>query len=226
MAMPGEVGPAQLASEAAQLGVELDDGQITRLLHFANLLARWSRVHNLTAITGDDSILTHHLLDSLAVVPHLRAHLDGRERARVLDVGSGGGLPAVPLAIAMPAVAVTAIDKVAKKTAFLTQVRLDLPLGNFTAVHARVEQWRAHERFDVIVSRAFSALDDFVRLTRHLLAPRGCWMAMKGVRPDDELATLAREVPDVRVEHVAKLRVPRLAAERHLVVVRPTNVVA
>ena len=224
--MPIEVVAAQLASDAAQLGVELDDVQIDHLLHFANLLGRWSRVHNLTAITGTETILTHHLLDSLAVVPHVRARLVGHEKARVLDVGSGGGLPAVPIAIAMPAVAVTAIDKVGKKTAFLTQARLDLRLANFTAVHARVEDWRVDEPFEIIVSRAFSALADFVRLTRHLLAPRGSWLAMKGVRPDEELAALARDVSDVRVEHVAKLRVPRLAAERHLVVVRPAHVVA
>ena len=214
--------PAQLASDAAALGLSFDDVQIDRLQRYAALLMRWSKVHNLTAIDSAASVTTHHLLDSLAVVPPLCTLLGGRSDARLLDVGSGGGLPAIPLAIALPDLAVTAIDKVGKKAAFLTQARVELGLRNFEAVHARVEAWRPTTAFDVVVSRAFSALDEFVALTRHLLRPDGCWLAMKGQRPDDELAALAH-APDVRVDSVATLRVPRLAAERHLVLLRPAS---
>ena len=213
--------PAQLTADAAQLDLLLDDAQLERLQRYAVLLMRWSKVHNLTAIDSSDDVTTHHLLDSLAVAAPLRTLLGGRGDARLLDVGSGGGLPAIPLAIALPELAVTALDKVGKKVAFLTQARVELGLRNFEAIHARVEVWRPAQPFDVITSRAFSALDEFVTLTRHLLRPGGCWLAMKGQRPDDELAALARRAPDVRVESVATLRVPRLAAERHLVLLRP-----
>ena len=215
--------PAQLASDAAAIGVTLDGIQVDRLRRYAALLMRWSRVHNLTAIDSAASVTTHHLLDSLAIMPTLQTILDARVGARLLDVGSGGGLPAIPLAIGLPQLDVTAIDKVGKKAAFLTQARVELGLRNFAAVHARVEQWRPAQAFDVIVSRAFSALDEFVAVTRHLLRPDGCWLAMKGQRPDDELAALARGAPDVRVDSVATLRVPRLAAERHLVLLRPAS---
>jgi 16S rRNA (guanine527-N7)-methyltransferase len=213
--------PAQLASDAATLGVHLNLEQTDRLQRYAALLMRWSKVHNLTAIDSADSVTTHHLLDSLAVVPAVRSLAPEGAAARLLDVGSGGGLPAIPLAIALPQLDVTAIDKVGKKVAFLTQARLELGLRNLTAVHARVETLRPAQPFDVIVSRAFSTLDRFVNATRHLLRPGGCWLAMKGQRPDEELATLARVAPEVRVESVATLRVPRLAAERHLVLLRP-----
>ena len=216
-------GPAQLASDAALLGVTLDDTQVERLQRYATLLMRWSKVHNLTAIDSAESVTTHHLLDSLAIVSPLRTLLGARDGARLLDVGSGGGLPAIPLAIALPELAVTAIDKVGKKAAFLTQARVELGLRNFEAVLGRVEAWQPATPFDIVTSRAFSALDEFVVLTRHLLRADGCWLAMKGQRPDDELAALARRAPGVRVDSVATLRVPRLAAERHLVLLRPAS---
>ena len=215
--------PTQLASDAALLGLALDATQIDRLQRYAALLMRWSKVHNLTAIDGATNVTTHHLLDSLAIVPALKTLLAAPNGARLLDVGSGGGLPAIPVAIALPQLDVTAIDKVGKKVAFLTQARVELGLRNFAAVHARVEAWRPAQAFDIIVSRAFSALEDFVAVTRHLVRPDGCWLAMKGQRPEDELAALALRAPDVRVDSVATLRVPRLAAERHLVLLRPAS---
>jgi 16S rRNA (guanine527-N7)-methyltransferase len=220
---PEALDARDLQLAAAALGVALDVSQCARLVQFAALLARWNRVHNLTAIERPGQMLTHHLLDSLAVAPTLAARASA---LRVLDVGSGGGLPGVPLAIARPQDQYTLLDKVAKKVAFVTQARAELGLGNVVPVHARVEDYRAPRYdvapFDVIVSRAFAALADFVRVTRHLLAPGGCWCAMKGTLPAQELQELAAAGAAVRVVGTVKLRVPRLDAERHLVLLEPT----
>jgi len=203
---------------AAALGVELSGPQADQLVRFAALLVRWNAVHNLTAISSPASVLSHHLLDSLAILPPTSA-IFGEKKCRVLDVGSGGGLPGVPLAIARPHWQVTVVDKVQKKVAFLTQAKLELGLTNLDCVHARVEDVEAPP-FDLVVARAFSALEDFVRVSAHLLAPGGWWAAMKGVYPSAELAGLARAMPDVRVVDVVKLDVPRLDAERHLILLQ------
>ena len=199
------------------MNVALSAHQAAQLERFARLLGRWNAVYNLTAIAAAD-LISHHLLDSLAITPAIDAII-GEKSARVLDVGSGGGLPGVPLAIARPTLDVTSIDRIGKKVAFVRQAALDLALPNVHGVHARIEDAQLAP-FDLIVSRAFAALADFVRLSRHLLAPRGHWLALKGKRPDGELAALRAEFPAVHVVDVVKLHVPRLDAERHLVLLQ------
>jgi 16S rRNA (guanine527-N7)-methyltransferase len=212
------LGPSEVLAGAAELGVELSGAQADQLVRFAALLVRWNAVHNLTAISSPASILSHHLLDSLAIVP-ITSSIFGEKQCRVLDVGSGGGLPGIPLAIVRPHWQVTVVDKVQKKVAFLTQARLELGLSNLICLHARAEEVDAPP-FDLIVSRAFSSLEDFVRVSAHLLGPGGWWAAMKGVYPNAELAGLERGMPDVRVVDVVKLHVPRLDAERHLILLQ------
>lgn len=210
-------GAAAIAGCAAALGLTLDRTQCERLAAFADLLERWGRTYNLTAIRDRDTLLTHHLADCLAVVGPLQRHLSTRAGpASLLDVGSGGGLPGVVLAVACPTLAVCCVDAAAKKAAFVRQVAAELGLPNLRAVHARVEA--IDERFDVVASRAFASLADFTALTRQRLAPGGVWLAMKGRRPDDEIAALP---PDVAVFHVEPLIVPGLDAERCLVWMRP-----
>ncbi|MGE5161032.1 MAG: 16S rRNA (guanine(527)-N(7))-methyltransferase RsmG [Betaproteobacteria bacterium] len=213
-----QLAATDLLAGAAELGVELSAEQADQLVRFAALLVRWNAVHNLTAIDSPAGILSHHLLDSLAILPSL-ALICSHLQCKVLDVGSGGGLPGIPLAIARPPWRVTVVDKVQKKAAFLLQAKLELGLSNLDCLHARVEDVRTPP-FDLIVSRAFSSLADFVRVSAHLLAPGGWWAAMKGTHPKDELAGLAGAMPDVRVVDVVKLAIPRLAAERHLILLQ------
>ena len=208
---------AELAELAVQLGVALDSAQCDRLLRFGELLQRWNRVHNLTAIETPSRILSHHLLDSLAVAPVVEEQSRGRP-LRVLDVGAGGGLPGIPLAIAMPQHHFTLIDKVGKKVAFLQQARVELDLTNIEPVHSRVEDFDAPP-FDLIVARAFSSLTDFVRSTRRLLAAAGTWCAMKGSVPVAEIRQLEQAGLGVRLARTVKLNVPRLHAERHLLLI-------
>jgi 16S rRNA (guanine527-N7)-methyltransferase len=179
---------------------------------YLGLLARWNAAYNLTAVRDPAQMRLQHLADCLAVVEPLRRRL-GERSARLLDVGSGGGLPGVVLAIANPAWDVTCVDAVGKKAAFVRQVAGELALPNLHAEHARVEALSAPP-FDVITSRAFASLPDFVRLTRPLLAPAGAWMAMKGQRPNDEIEGLP---PDIEAFHVEPLTVPGLGAERCLI---------
>jgi 16S rRNA (guanine527-N7)-methyltransferase len=215
-----ELDRAALARGAEALGLALTDAQIQALDRFASLLLRWNRVHNLTAIGAGESFLTHHLLDALSLVAPLRAVLDERgvaaEAARVIDVGAGGGLPGIPLAMACPALSVTLVDAVQKKIAFLTQAALELGLRNVTAHHARVESMTG--QYEVITSRAFAALGDFVRWTAHLRAPAGCWLAMKARIDAAELAALP---PDVVISAIVPLSVPGLNEERHLIRIEP-----
>lgn len=213
-----------LRDGVAQLGLALGEAQFDRLQRFAALLLRWNRVHNLTALDEPQQVLSHHLLDSLSILAPLRdvaARLTAGGRApRVLDVGAGGGLPGIPLAIAMPEGRFTLLDKVAKKTAFLTQAAVELRLDNVTVATARVEEWRAPP-FDLVIARAYSSLAELVRGTRALLASDGRWCAMKGALPGDEIAELASLMPPVHIEQTIKLQVPRLDAERHLIVLAP-----
>ncbi len=205
-----------IASTASEFGLRLSASQSQLLARYAALLQRWNTVHNLTAIEAPSQVLTHHLLDSLAIVPEVQRVAGGRS-VRVLDVGAGGGLPGIPLAIAAPYLHVTLVDKVQKKVAFLTQAKLELSLTNVECIHARVETLQSETRFDLIAARAFASLATFVGLTRHLLAANGWWCAMKGTLLSAELDELQRSIPGVRVVDTVKLRVPRLDAERHLV---------
>ena len=208
----------QLKAGIAALGLSLPDGAEAQLLAYLALLEKWNRVHNLTAVRGAERMVSHHLLDSLAAVPFFQG--GGSDSIHVLDVGSGGGLPGIPLAIARPELQVTLIDSVAKKTAFLLQAKAELGLNNVRVVTGRVEDFRPGTRFDVITSRAFSDLKEFVTLTRHLLEPAGRWLAMKGLMPHEEIASM----PDwVRVSANHALVVPGLEASRHLIVLEPVE---
>jgi len=197
-----------LAAGLAALGLELPDAAQEKLLAFRDLLLKWNKTYNLTALRDPQQAIAHHLLDSLAILPHLG---DGA----LLDVGSGGGLPGIPLAIARPGLPVTVVDTVQKKASFLQQAAIELGLKNVTVHHARVEEM--HGQFAQISSRAFAELALFVDLTRHLLAPGGRWLAMKGLRPDAEIAGLTT---DIAVEAVVPLAVPGLDAERHLIILK------
>jgi 16S rRNA (guanine527-N7)-methyltransferase len=206
----------ELLKQGAQgLGLSLSEAQCDALLAYQAMLIKWNQVYNLTAVRQPADMLTHHLLDSLAVLPPLQRHLAGRA-GRLLDVGSGGGLPGVVLAIMLPELEVTCVDTVGKKASFIRQVAGDLKLRNLSAAHARVEDLQLAP-FDVIASRAFASLGDFTRLTHHLLAAGGVWMAMKGKVPSDEMTALPSECS---VFHVEQLAVPGLNAERCLVWIR------
>lgn len=219
MSAPVEQGGALadgLRVGAAGLGLALAPPQIDQLLAYLGLISKWNRVYNLTAVRDPDEMLTQHLLDSLAVVLPLQRQLGGRA-ASVLDVGAGAGLPGVALAIACPQWQVSCVDAVAKKASFIRQVAAELGLRNLQGVHARVESL-APKTWQVITSRAFASLADFVSWTRGSLAPEGVWLAMKGKRPDAEIAALPA---DVEVFHVEHLQVPGLEAERCIVWMRP-----
>jgi 16S rRNA (guanine527-N7)-methyltransferase len=194
---------------------DAEDPNGSRLRAYLALLHKWNAAYNLTAVRDPAQMQLHHLADCQAVVPALRRHAAGKP-LRILDVGSGGGLPGVVLAVTEPNWDVSCVDTVGKKAAFVRHVAGELGLPNLHAEHARVEHLQ-RAPFDVITSRAFASLADFVRLTRHLLAPGGVWMAMKGKRPDDEIAALPA---DVEVFHVEPITVPGLDAQRCLVWMR------
>ena len=214
---------AELRQGVADLALELDDTQVTRLLDYQALIQKWNKVYNLTAVRDPTEMLMHHLLDSLAVIAPLRRQLAAQGAGnldapndipamKLLDVGSGAGLPGVVIAICCPDVAVDCVDAVAKKAAFIGQVTATLKLPNLRGLHARVE--RLAGQYGIISSRAFSSLADFVRLSSEALAEQGVWLAMKGKHPADEIAAL----PDtVKVFHVERLLVPGLNAERCIV---------
>lgn len=198
----------QLAAGIAALDLALPAGAEEKLLAYLALLDKWNRVYNLTAVRDVERMVSHHLLDSLAVLPYLQGET-------LLDVGSGGGLPGIPLAIARPALQVTLIDSIAKKTAFLLQAKAELGLANVSVVTGRVEDHKPEAPFDLITSRAFADLREFVTLTRHLLKPDGHWLALKGLYPHEEIALLPS---DVKVSADHALVVPGLEAHRHLIV--------
>jgi 16S rRNA (guanine527-N7)-methyltransferase len=209
-----------LTSGVAELGLDLSDAQIGQLLDYLALIQKWTKVYNLTAVRDPAEMLTHHLLDSLAVIRPLRQQLAGRQPVdgqgfRLLDVGSGAGLPGVVIAICCPDIAVSCVDTVAKKATFIQQTALTLKLSNLKGLHARVENLDDH--YDVVSSRAFASLVDFTSWSRSALAPTGVWMAMKGKHPADELAALPA---DVGVFHVEQLSVPGLDADRCIVWMR------
>ena len=200
---------AKLSEGVAELGVALPPSGEARLLEYLALLAKWNRIYNLTAVRETSRMVSQHLLDCLAVAPHVKADT-------VLDVGSGAGLPGIPLAVAAPRTHVTLLESNQKKSAFLQQAKLELKLGNVTVASERVETWRPDQKFEVVISRAFSDLAEFVNLAGRHVAPGGKLAAMKGIYPHEELAqlpagwTLTSAVP---------LNVPGLRARRHLLLI-------
>lgn len=211
-------GEQDLRAGLKVLQLDLADAQVGQLLDYQDLIGKWTKVYNLTAVRDPAEMLTHHLLDSLAAVLPLRRHLQKAglgQGARLLDVGSGAGLPGVVIAICCPEVAVTCVDTVAKKAAFIKQAALALKLPNLSGLHARVETITAP--FEVICSRAFASLADFANWSVGALAPQGAWMAMKGKHPAEEIAALPA---GAEVFHVEQLQVPGLDAERCIVWMR------
>ncbi len=204
----------QLEAAATELGLELTDIQLDQLLAYLALLQKWNKVYNLTAVRDPAQMLSHHLVDSLSVIAPLKRH---GAPARLMDVGAGGGLPGVVIAICFPGTDVSCVDAVAKKATFIQQVAAELKLPNLHGVHSRVEQWKT-EPFGVITSRAFASLVDFTSLTRQHLAESAVWMAMKGQHPADEIAALPA---DVDVFHVEQLAVPGLDAQRCIIWMKP-----
>lgn len=193
-----------------QMNIDLTVPQQLQLLAFIDLLKKWNSTYNLTALRNDQDVISHHILDSLTLLPYV-------EHARgLIDVGSGGGMPGIPVAIARPDLPVALLDANSKKTSFLQQAVIELGLTNVQVITARVEAM-VGEQFDVITSRAFAELNDFITITKQLMAKGGCWAAMKGVYPYEEIERLPDNVVLVQVD---KLTVPHLNAERHMVLVR------
>jgi 16S rRNA (guanine527-N7)-methyltransferase len=218
----GKLDPAQLPALAAEMGVTLSVAQTDQLLRYVELIQKWNKVYNLTALRDPGDMFTHHLLDSLAAVAPLQRHLASSGKgqgARLLDVGSGAGLPGVVFATCCPELAVSCVDTVGKKAAFIQQAAAELGLRNLRGVHARVESLT--EPFNVVSSRAFASLVDFTAWSRSALASNGVWLAMKGKTPTDEIAALP---PAVEVFHVEQLTVPGLDAERCIVWLRTAAV--
>lgn len=200
----------QLQQGIAALDLNIAEPVQRKLLDYILLLDKWNKVYSLTAVREPERMIGLHLLDCLATLPHINA-------SRLLDVGSGGGMPGIILAICHPEWQVTMIDSNSKKTGFLQQAAISLQLSNVTVVTSRVEQFQPAQLFDVITSRAFADLGDFVAWSQHLLAPGGCYAAMKGVYPQDEVARLPAGFV---VSDVVPLQVPGLDAERHLLTIR------
>ncbi|WP_278378339.1 16S rRNA (guanine(527)-N(7))-methyltransferase RsmG [Stutzerimonas kunmingensis] len=215
MSLVSESHAAELVRGAQALGVELSEGQQQQLLAYLALLIKWNKAYNLTAVRDPDEMVSRHLLDSLSVVSFV-----AESGQTWLDVGSGGGMPGVPLAIMFPDRSFTLLDSNGKKTRFVTQVKLELKLANLEVVHSRVEQFQPAEAFDGITSRAFSSLEDFASWTRHLGNTQTRWLAMKGVQPDDELQRLPA---DFRLDACHVLKVPGCQGQRHLLILRRTS---
>lgn len=196
-----------LSEALREMGIGLDATQALRLLDYLALLSKWNRTYNLTAIHEPERMLTHHLLDSLSV-------LSSVAEGPLLDVGSGAGLPGIPLALARPDLMVTLLDSSQKRCGFMQQAAIELKLTNVLVVHARAEDYHPADKYPQIVSRAFSDLSDFVSATHHLLAVGGEWLAMKGLYPDEEIASLK----GARVKRDARLHVPGMDADRHIII--------
>ncbi|MDE1167443.1 MAG: 16S rRNA (guanine(527)-N(7))-methyltransferase RsmG [Pseudomonas sp.] len=203
----------ELSQGAEQLGVALSETQHSQLLAYLALLIKWNKAYNLTAVRDPDEMVSRHLLDSLSVIPHIG------DSPRWLDVGSGGGMPGIPLAILFPEKQVTVLDSNGKKTRFLTQVKLELKLDNLQVIHSRVEAFQPAQPFTGIVSRAFSSLEDFSNWTRHLGDLNTRWLAMKGLHPSDELVALPQ---DFHLDSAQALTVPGCQGQRHLLILRRT----
>ena len=203
---------ARLRAGLATLGLNLDDAAQQRCQAYLDLLERWNRSYNLTAVRERERMLTAHILDSLAVVSYLRA-------PRCLDIGTGAGLPGIPLAIARPDLEFVLLDSNLKKTRFVHHAASELGLDNVRVARERLERLRAPDGFSTLLSRAFASLRDMTRASHHLLAPGGCWLALKGRHPQAEITALPA---DVRVQTIDALAIPGLDAQRHVVVLERT----
>lgn len=203
----------KLAQGVAELRLDIPAAVQHQLLDYLALIQKWNKVYNLTAVREAQKMVSHHLLDCLAVVPHVRAH-------SIIDVGSGAGLPGIPLALALPQSRVTLLEANHKKATFLKQAVIELGLGNVEVVCERAETWQPPHEFEVVISRAFSGLPEFLGAAGRLCAANGTIAAMKGVYPDEELAQLP---PGYELRGVVPLAVPGLEAERHLVLMRPAR---
>lgn len=201
---------AKLADGLRKMDITLSSEIQIKLLDYLGLLLKWNKIYNLTAIREPEKMVSHHLLDSLSVLPYIKGK-------RLIDVGSGAGLPGIPLAIALPELKVVVLDSNHKKTTFAQQAGIELGLGNVNVVCERVENWHPTNKFDMVISRAFSDMGEFYKLTRHLVDTNGVFLAMKGLYPFEELAQLP---PEAKVQETYPLSVPGLDAQRHLVVIK------
>lgn len=201
----------RLSTGVAQLPMEVSADKQKQLMHYLALMQKWNKAYNLTAIRDPHDMVIKHLLDSLSIVPWVKG-------PQILDIGTGGGLPGIPVAIQCPEIEVTLLDSNGKKTRFLQQVKTELGLRNVTVVHARIEQFEAQQQFPQIVSRAFSALDLFVELALPKLTEHGELLAMKGQMPDEEISAL--KVEGMQLD-VIPLAVPMLSENRHLILIKP-----
>lgn len=198
------------------LSVPANSDQVDKFVRFAELLLKWNKVYNLTAITNEEDVLTKHLLDSVTLFPFVQA-ASKEKSIKVLDVGCGGGLPGIPLAILLPEISFDLIDTVNKKIVFVRQAGINLGLKNLNAINQRVENYQPDYSYDLISCRAFSSLPDFVRLTEHLISEEGSWLAMKGKVPSDEIKELPK---NVQLSEIIELNVPFIKTKRNLIVIK------
>ena len=203
----------RLRAGIAEMQLDIPESAMNGLMEYLGLLQKWNKAYNLTAIRDPEEMVSRHLLDSLSIAGYIKPGC-------ILDVGTGPGLPGMVLAITRPDIHFTLLDSNGKKTRFLTQAKLTLRLDNVTVLNDRVEARPASERYDCITSRAFSALEDMIEWTEHLLDDQGCWLAMKGVYPEEELAKVHQRWPHIKLETCDKLMVSGCEGERHLVILR------
>lgn len=204
----------KLSRLLADAGISLTDHQKNQLIAYVDMLHKWNKAYNLTSVRDPNDMLVRHILDSIVVAPHLQGE-------RFIDVGTGPGLPGIPLSIVLPDAHFTLLDSLGKRVRFLRQVQHELKLENITPVQSRVEDFPSEPPFDGVISRAFASLNDMVTWCHHLPGQNGRFYALKGQLPEDEIASLPAEFS---VESVEKLRVPQLDGERHLVVIKPNKI--
>ncbi|TKV14020.1 16S rRNA (guanine(527)-N(7))-methyltransferase RsmG [Citrobacter sp. wls619] len=204
----------KLSRLLADAGISLTDHQKNQLIAYVDMLHKWNKAYNLTSVRDPNEMLVRHILDSIVVAPHLQGE-------RFIDVGTGPGLPGIPLSIVRPEAHFTLLDSLGKRVRFLRQVQHELKLDNVTPVQSRVEEFPSEPPFDGVISRAFASLNDMLSWCHHLPGQNGLFYALKGQLPEDEIATLPAAFS---VESVVKLRVPQLDGERHLVVIKPNKI--
>lgn len=213
----------QLEKGVKQLELDVSDKQLNLLLDYIELFDKWNRAYNLSAIRDISEMVSRHLLDSLAVMAHVKTYFDSSDAQRFIDVGTGGGLPGIPLAIMFPDKSFTLLDSNGKKTRFLFQVKTELKLGNVTVENNRVEKYQPEEPFDGVISRAFASIEDMTDGCAHFLKPGGYFWAMKGIYPVDELAAVEK---NYTVADSHRLQVPGSDGERHLLLIQPLDHIA